>query len=164
MVYRMNFRVDGACRGNGRPRAVGAAACVRYLNRSATFSHRHSYTTKVLPDRPTPTNQRAEIQAIVLALEWAFEKADELGGRTELDVIIYSDSKYAVGCMNEWIDRWRSNGWRNSKGDEVANKDLIKRASKLHDQIDTVRYIWVRRSENAHADRICNEALDKFQG
>ena len=37
---------------------------------------------------------------------------------------IYSDSAYAVNGLNGWIKGWISNGWKNSKGEEVANKDL----------------------------------------
>ena len=37
---------------------------------------------------------------------------------------VYSDSAYAVNGLNGWIKGWISNGWKNSKGEEVANKDL----------------------------------------
>jgi ribonuclease HI len=34
---------------------------------------------------------------------------------------IFSDSRYAVNCMNKWVYKWASNGWTNARGDEVAN-------------------------------------------
>lgn len=50
-----------------------------------------------------PTNQRADITAMIIALAWALEKYEELDTSPRLDVTIYSDSKYAIGCMNDWI-------------------------------------------------------------
>lgn len=52
-----------------------------------------------------------------------------------LRVEIFSDSKYAVGCMTEWIYKWSRNGWRNAAGNQVANQDLIRKASDLDDRL-----------------------------
>jgi ribonuclease HI len=67
MVYVMEIYIDGGCRGNGQPGAIGAAAAV--------FKHRygHKAWTRVLPRYPPPTNQRAEITAIIMALQQALE-------------------------------------------------------------------------------------------
>ncbi|KAI3328833.1 hypothetical protein F4824DRAFT_506163 [Ustulina deusta] len=56
----MEFYVDGGCRGNGQPGVIGAAA-------NSKWKSQH------LPRYPTPTNQRAEITAIIIALEWTLE-------------------------------------------------------------------------------------------
>ncbi|KAI0405741.1 ribonuclease H1 [Xylaria palmicola] len=159
MVYVMEFFVDGGCRGNGQPGAIGAAACC--LMRKYRGSHQAR--TIHLPSYPAPTNQRAEIMAIIMALEWAIEKTNELMTNPAISVRIHSDSKYAIGCMNTWIDNWVANGWVNSSGFEVANRDLIERASDLNDEVaymGSVRYEWVPRSENQLADEYCNDALD----
>lgn len=116
-----------------------------------------------MPRWPTPTNQRAEITAIILALEQALEEYANLDGNPWLDVKIYSDSKYAIGCMTDWVYKWRANGWRNAAGNEVANRDLIEEASDLDDRLKEegdVKYIWIPREDNDEADRICNDALD----
>ena len=61
----MNFYVDGACRGNGQPGAIGAAAAKRPYRDSSV-----SYRTRQLnTDNYRAANQRAEILAIILALE-----------------------------------------------------------------------------------------------
>ena len=52
-----------------------------------------------------------------------------------LNVTIHSDSKYAVSCMNVWIDKWTQNGWTNAQGEPVANRDLIEQASNLDDRL-----------------------------
>lgn len=81
-----------------------------------------------------------------------------------MDVEIFSDSKYAVTCMKTWIYKWANNGWTNSAGNEVSNRDLIEEASDLDDRvkdIGSVEYTWIPRSENEVADAACNVAMDK---
>ncbi|KAI0484812.1 ribonuclease H-like domain-containing protein [Xylariaceae sp. FL0804] len=161
MVYRMDFFVDGGCRGNGQPGSIGAAAAVL----QAGWSGRHySQTTELRRDFPPwPTSQRAEITAVILALKWALQRWRELDGSPVMRVTVHSDSRYAVGCMTEWLGHWQSNGWRNARGVEVANRDLIEEAAELDDELGrlgTLHYVWVPRKVNAEADRYCNETLD----
>lgn len=101
MVYTMKIYVDGGCRGNGQPGAIGAAAAVFQFK----WGKQRAWT-RVLPRHPRPTNQRAEITAIILALELALERYRNLDSYPWIDVKIYSDSKYAVNCMNVWMDKW----------------------------------------------------------
>jgi len=159
MVYIIELFVDGACRNNGYAGAVGAAAAVHKLR-----GNNHFYGTEALEDRwEAATNQRAEILAIKLGLELALDKHQELRSGTACKVTIHSDSKYAIGCMREWVYKWVSNGWINARGEPVANQDLIKEANSLDDElreVADVTYVWIPRSENSLADRHCNEALD----
>ncbi|KAL9088289.1 MAG: hypothetical protein Q9165_006213 [Trypethelium subeluteriae] len=155
----MDIYVDGGCRGNGQPGSTGAAAAVHMKKWGGSSSW-----TRRLPRSPNPTNQRAEIVAVIMALEIALGKVQELDLIASLDLRIYSDSRYAVGCMNEWIYKWTRNGWRNSGGNEVANRDLIAEASDLDDQVKdhgNVNYIWIPRADNQTADELCNEELDE---
>ena len=40
-------------------------------------------------------------------------------------VTYFIDSAYVVNAFKEnWLNNWISNGWRNSKKEEVKNKDL----------------------------------------
>ncbi|KAI1363505.1 ribonuclease H-like domain-containing protein [Xylaria arbuscula] len=163
MVYIMEFYVGGGSRGNGKPWAVGAAACVlktRFgssILKTAPLSHRVE----------APTNQRAEIAAIIIALEWALQRHGELiEPRPQLDVRIHSDSRYAMGCMTEWIYKWARNGWVNAAGCQVANRDLIERASNRDDDVKdvgSVQYIWIPREQNQEADEACNDKLEELQ-
>ncbi|KAI1270110.1 ribonuclease H-like domain-containing protein [Xylariaceae sp. FL1019] len=160
MVYTMVFEVDGGCRRNGQPRPLGAAACCLQMR----SGRKHYARTERLPSNPSPTNQRAEITAISMALKWALEKYDEDNICARLNVIIKSDSKYAVNAMSDWIYKWSSNGWVNSAGYEVANRDLIQQASRLDDRVrelGSVRYEWIPREDNIDADRHCNDSLDE---
>jgi ribonuclease HI len=161
MVYHMQIYVDGGCRRNGRSDAIGAAAAVIKLKWG-----RYKTWTKNLPNGfydTAPTSQRAEISAIILALELALEKYSQLFTNPFFDVKIYSDSQYAVNCMSEWIHKWSNNGWINSAGNPVANQDLIREASDLDDRVRElghVKYIWIPREQNDMADEACNQALD----
>ncbi|KAK6337068.1 hypothetical protein TWF718_009854 [Orbilia javanica] len=160
MVYVMQFYVDGACRGNGRPgSAAAAAACL--------FSRNGSYQSRVLRLRrnPAPTNQRAEICAIILALQWALEKHQTLSTSPYLDITICSDSKYAVDSMTTWINNWIDKDWYNAAGRLVANHDLFQRALALENKLSRlgrVKYVWIPREENEEADSACKEALDEL--
>ncbi|KAF3090827.1 hypothetical protein TWF102_009029 [Orbilia oligospora] len=158
MVYIMEFKVDGACRGNGQPGSTAvAAACLFKQNGS------HISKVKYLADNDiVPTSQRAEILAIIVALEWALDKYPKLSRRPRIDVMIKSDSRYAVNSMTTHISRWIDNGWYNAAGRPVANRDLFQRALALENKISRigqVKYSWISREENLTADMKCREAL-----
>jgi ribonuclease HI len=159
MVYTMRIYVDGGCRGNGGNAPIAAAAAV-FKNRGGGGKS----WSMALPQDPRPTNQRAEILAIVLALEKALEIFRGLSTNPAVDVQIYSDSRYAVGCMTEWIYKWSQNGWVNAAGHPVANRDLIQEASDLDDDLrreGRVGYTWIPREQNQEADRACNDCMDR---
>jgi ribonuclease HI len=90
---------DGACVGNPGP---GGWAWVCPSGECASGSV------------PASTNQRMELTAVIEALA-------ALEGPLE----IRSDSAYVVNCfLQRWYDGWRRKGWRNSKKEPVANRDL----------------------------------------
>ena len=160
----MRMKVDGGCRNNGYHGAVAAAAVV------LEKKHRGGRLiwTQIWPEYPTPTNQRAELTAIILALEKAVERADELHSAPYLIVTISTDSKYAQGCMTDWSYKWRNNGWINAAGGDVVNQDLVKEALGMEASIEKyggkVEYIWVPRADNEEADAAVNKRLDEECG
>lgn len=162
MGYIMKFYVDGGCRGNGQPGAYGAAAAVLMRR----FGGNQAWTRRLPSSQvPSPTNQRAEITAIILALEQALDKYEDLDTSPYLDLTIHSDSRYAIGCMTDWIYKWCRNDWTNAAGNEVANRDLIEKASRLDDKVKElgeVTYMFVPREENQDADRYCNDEMDEM--
>ena len=84
---------------------------------------------------------------------------------TSIEVTIHSDSKYAVSCMNEWIDKWSNNGWTTSVGGPVANQDMLQDAIKAQYRVSSVSnviYKWVPRNEVSDADEKCNEVLNNM--
>lgn len=59
---------------------------------------------------------------------------------------IRTDSNLLVRSMNEWMPKWKKNGWRTSLGQGVKNKDLLERIDELRQQIN-VSFVHV----NGHA-------------
>lgn len=164
MVYKIVMYVDGGCRGNGQPGAYGACACnvVKKWGRSETFTRRLPSTSST-----TPTSQRAELSAIILALEQAIETRRELDSNPYMDVTIYTDSKYAHGCMTKWYSKWQNNGFINSAGFPVANRDLIEEALGLESDVlnhGDVNWEWIPRCDNTVADRAVNDEMDEMEG
>ena len=161
MVLIMKFYVDGACRGNGQPGAIGAAAAARRYNDGSV-----SYRTRQLDDDDyNATSQRAEILAIILALEWAMDEYENTYNSPYIDITIHSDSRYAVNCMTKWIPKWLENNWTTSAGGRVANRDLLEEAVEAQSRVlnvGDVEYEWVPRNKVYDADEKCNDVLDSM--
>ncbi|KAG5359907.1 Ribonuclease H [Yarrowia sp. C11] len=103
---------DGACSRNGRPDAVAGY--------SVFFGLYVPGNTWRRLKGPVQTNQRAELSAILKAYQIIDSNND--GCHYEIN----TDSAYALNCILVWSKAWRRNGWINSKGQPVANRDLIQ--------------------------------------
>jgi ribonuclease HI len=98
--------VDGAGSGNVNTHAAWAVIAVRYTGTAKDVLEVVATETGVMLGA---THQQAELQAVIEALQWC--------GRTGAHAEIVSDSAYVADGLNEcWYDRWRTNGWRASKG------------------------------------------------
>ena len=99
------------------------------------------------------TNQRAELTAIVRALE-------ALPRNRTIEIV--TDSQYSINCIQNWSGKWISNGWKTAGGKPVENKDLVesilnKIAQRSKEGGDT-RFIWTK----GHAANEGNIAADKL--
>ncbi len=126
---------DGACIGNPGP---GGWAW-------ATSEERFAFGAD-----PETTNQRMELTAVI-------EAVAAHPGQLE----VASDSEYVVRCFTEkWWARWRQNGWKNSKGQPVANQDLWK--ALVAEVIDLrggeIEFRWVK----GHSGEPLNELVDQL--
>jgi ribonuclease HI len=82
------------------------------------------------------THQRMEIRAVAEAL---------LACPRDVPVEVIGDSAYAIDCfLLKWHVRWEQNGWRNSSGKSVANRDEWERAFAA----------WRARSAKTDWDRV----------
>ncbi len=130
----LTIHTDGASRGN-----PGPAAYAYVLSRDG---HDDIEEADCLGRM---TNNQAEYEALVRALEHALE---ELGDKFEVQV--QSDSELIVKQMN---------GEYRVKDAEL--RPLHQRARGLLDRFKgDARLVHIRRGENARADALCNEALD----
>ena len=47
-----------------------------------------------------------------------------LKNKVKMPIEIFSDSKYVILGITEWIFNWQKNNWRNANKKPVLNKDL----------------------------------------
>ncbi|GAA1245751.1 bifunctional RNase H/acid phosphatase [Prauserella halophila] len=124
---------DGGSRGNPGPAGYGAVV-------------KDADTGEVLAERAvgigTATNNVAEYSGLVAGLE-----AAAAAGASTVDVKM--DSKLVVEQM---CGRWKIKN--------AALQPLALEARDLAGRFDRVRYEWIPRAKNSHADRLANEAMD----
>lgn len=95
---------------------------------------------------PSTTNNRMELTAAIEAL-------NALKGRC--DVVLYTDSKYVMDGINDWMPNWKKRGWKTASRKPVKNQDLwqaLDAAATRH----AITWKWVR----GHAGDPGNEAAD----
>jgi ribonuclease HI len=125
---------DGACLGNPGPGGWGWAHGTDHYASGAEAK---------------TTNQRMELTAVLKALR-------TFSGNVE----VVSDSTYVVNCFRDrWWQGWRRRGWKNSKGQLVANRDLweplVAEVVDLRGDQEVV-FRWVK----GHAGEEMNEFVD----
>ena len=125
---------DGACSGNPGPGGWAWAAAPAGPFAAGFAAH--------------TTNQRMEIQA-------ALEAVKALDGPLH----VMSDSTYVVNCFRDrWWQSWQRNGWRNSKRQPVANRDLWEPLVELVNRRGDVTFGW----EKGHGVDGMNDLVDRL--
>lgn len=112
---------------------------------------------------PKTTNNQMELTAVVSSLRkvrniltippntWVSKEYE-----------IYSDSAYVVNSINNnWINRWRLNGWKTSKGDDVKNVELWMECLKLLSQIRQMGIKITFIKVKGHSGDTLNEYADE---
>ena len=100
------------------------------------------------------TNQIMELTAVIEACDWA----DNSEYIDDHDVTIYSDSAYIINCYTDnWYGNWENNGWKNSKGDPVANM-LLWRVLIRFFKKPNYDFMKVK----GHSGHVYNELADKL--
>lgn len=162
MAYFMEFKVTGICRDEGQPGAVAAATATRWFRETPKNIQ---WVSEPLESVPPPTKQRADLQGIVMGLEWALEMYTGLAEKPGLDLHIASDSQYAVNCMNIWLPHWVDQGFVDSAGAILPDFDILVRLDDLEEQVNalgTVTYTYIPSSENKEAKRCSHDRLKEL--
>ena len=132
---------DGACSGNPGP--GGWAAILRAGSHEKEISGGHSLTT----------NNRMEMQAAINALATL---------RKPSQVVLYTDSRYLLDGITQWLPRWKARGWKTADNKSVKNEDLW-RALDSQTQRHRIEWRWVRghngHVENERADALARAAI-----
>ncbi|MGC4796928.1 bifunctional RNase H/acid phosphatase [Micromonospora saelicesensis] len=133
----VSMEADGGSRGNPGPAGYGAVV-------------RDPETGEVLAERSeslgTATNNVAEYQGLIAGLTAAAEL-----GAAEVDVRM--DSKLVVEQM---CGRWQIK--------HPGLRPLAAQAAALVGRFSAVRFSWIPREQNRHADALANAAMDAAAG
>lgn len=128
---------DGACSGN--PGSGGWGAILRCGNTEKELSGGAADTT----------NNRMELTAVIEALKAL---------KRECEITLYTDSRYVMDGVNEWLPNWKRNDWRTTnKKSAVKNIDLWQELDRLL-PLHKIKWVWVK-GHNGHPE---NERVDKL--
>lgn len=135
---------DGACRGNPGPGGWGVL--IEYGELSKQL-----YGGDV-----STTNNKMELTAAIMALTEIKEPCE---------IILYTDSKYVLQGIEEWIHNWKKRGWRGANKKSVKNIDLWKELDELRDK-HNIKWNWVKGHSgdpgNETADMLANRGIDEL--
>jgi len=135
-MKKIKIYTDGACSGNPGPGGWGAILIYKDSTKELSGGLKET------------TNNQMELMGVIKALESLKEKCE---------IEIYSDSKYVVQGMSEWIINWEKNNWRGSNKKPVKNKELWQTLLDLSKQ-HSISYHWVK----GHADNPYNNRCDEL--
>ena len=133
---------DGACRGNPGPGGWGAL--IKY----------DSVEKTIFGGQANTTNNQMELSAAIEGLAILKEPCN---------VELFTDSKYVMDGITQWIQNWKKNNWRTAAKKDVKNKELWQKLDKLiaHHQ---VQWRWVKGHSgdagNEAADLLANKGID----
>ena len=138
------IHTDGACRGNPGPGGWGVL--IKYGELSKQL-----YGGDI-----STTNNKMELTAAIMALKEIKEPCE---------IILYTDSKYVLQGIEEWIHNWKKRGWRGANKKPVKNIDLWKELDELRDE-HNIKWNWVKGHSgdpgNEAADMLANRGIDEL--
>jgi len=134
---------DGACSGNPGPGGWGGVLLYR--------SHRR----EISGGEKETTNNRMEMMAVISALETLSRPCK---------ILLHTDSTYVMKGMTEWLEQWKSRGWKTAAKKPVKNVDLWQRLDAAIARHD-VQWKWVKGHsgvpENERADELATGAVPR---
>jgi len=135
---------DGACRGNPGPGGWGAL--VRFDN----------VEKEIFGGQANTTNNQMELSAAIEGLSILTEPCN---------VELFTDSKYVMDGITQWIQNWKKNNWRTAAKKDVKNKELWQKLDQLITQ-HQVQWHWVKGHSgdagNEAADFLANKGIDSI--
>lgn len=135
-MKKIKIYTDGACSGNPGPGGWGAVLI---------FGDNEK---KLSGSAGDTTNNRMEMSAVIEALRAIKE---------ECEIELYTDSKYVMDGINEWIHGWKKRGWKTAAKKPVKNVDLWKDLDELNQKYKP-QWNWVK----GHAGDKYNEMADEL--
>ena len=143
-MERIKIYTDGACRGNPGKGGWGV------------FIINGQESKKIFGGKIETTNNEMELTAAIKGLEF-------FNSPTDLD--LYTDSKYVMDGINDWIHNWKRNGWKTANKKPVKRSNLWMELDKLNSFHD-VKWYWVKGHSgdigNDMADELANQGIDSL--
>ena len=127
---------DGSCLSNPGP--GGWAAILRWGDNEKEIAGNEADTT----------NNRMELKATIMGLN-AVTRA--------MPIVLYTDSRYVMNGVRDWMPRWKENGWKTASKKPVANKDLWQQLDEAVSRHD-ITWHWVK----GHTGNEVNERCDQL--
>ncbi len=138
---RVKIYTDGACSGNPGPGGWGATLIYKGQRKEICGGEAES------------TNNRMELTAAIRALE-------SLTRQSNVD--LYTDSRYVMDGITQWIHGWKAKGWRTASKKPVKNEDLWRRLDEISATHD-IKWHWVKghdgHPENERADELARRGI-----
>ena len=143
-MTEVELYTDGACRGNPGP--GGWAALLIAGGERRELSGAEAETT----------NNRMELMAAISGL---------CALKRRCAVKLYTDSKYVLQGLTEWLPQWKARGWRTAAREPVKNKDLWEKLDAAAAAQD-IEWHWVKghsgHEGNEFVDALANQAIDRM--
>jgi ribonuclease HI len=99
------------------------------------------------------TNNRMEMAAAIRALAM-------LEPTEGYPIALYTDSTYLIRGITQWIWGWRSRGWKNAEGKDVANRELWEELLRQVTRLKPATIAW--KYVRGHAGNPGNERCDQI--
>ena len=135
---------DGACRGNPGPGGWGALVKFDEVKK------------EIFGGSKDTTNNQMELTAAIEGLAILKEPCS---------VELFTDSKYVMDGITQWIQNWKKNNWRTAAKKDVKNKELWKKLDELI-SYHQVQWHWVKGHSgdmgNETADFLANKGIDSI--
>ncbi len=143
-MTRVEVYTDGACRGNPGPGGWGVLLIAGSTRKELKGSD--AWTT----------NNRMELTGAIEGL---------IALKRRCVVQLFTDSKYVLQGVTEWLAGWKARGWKTAARKPVKNQDLWERLDEAV-QGHEVQWTWVRGHAgdegNERVDALANEAIDEL--
>ena len=135
---------DGACRGNPGPGGWGALIKFEGVEK------------EIFGGQNNTTNNQMELAAAIEGLASLKEACN---------VELFTDSKYVMDGITQWIQNWKKNNWKTAAKKDVKNKELWQKLDQLISQ-HQVQWHWVKGHSgdvgNETADLLANKGIDSI--
>jgi ribonuclease HI len=139
---------DGACINNGKQNAK-AGYGIHFPNNELNDISEHFINSPI-------TNQRAELYAILIALE----KIKNISNNNNIE--LYTDSQYSIDCLTKWVKTWTRNGWKSKFNKPVKNQDIIKSIVNILNNYNISFHHVKAHTNKTDFISICNAKADKL--